>query len=357
MLMLTDTPPEFDRRVLDALAVQGRPPLMVIPRRTSRAWRYAALLLALICLPALLLAYGRSLSRLGARMQGGYGSALSGLRALVLLQAASLSFFWSQRQALRRAGVIYAHDQMAGVVAWLAQRAYGVPYIYDAHEIVPFRARQTGLARMLLEFACERAIVRGCRSCSVVNLPMRRIYRHLYGPADYRIRPNDFFADCALALDSAGRRLVVYVGAFGRHRGLTRMAGLAAAHGVAMLCFSSNVGAKEPGPVGADVRSLEGYEQALMIEADGAAPYVWCGFDTDVLSYRYSLPNKFFQAMALGIPILAAPGSYLARLVLRHGVGVVVSAEADPWRPDVHSRCVVAMAAFRAAYRRGELTI
>ena len=53
---------------------------MVIPRRTARAWRYGSLLLALAWLPLLLLRFGHPISRLGGRMQGGYGGALSGTR-------------------------------------------------------------------------------------------------------------------------------------------------------------------------------------------------------------------------------------------------------------------------------------
>jgi glycosyltransferase involved in cell wall biosynthesis len=355
--MLTDSPPDFDRRVLDALARHGRPPLMVIPRRTSRAWRWASLLLALVALPVLLLRFGRSAARWGLRMRGGYGSAMSGLRACVLLQAASLAFFWSQRGALRCADLIYAHDQMAGVAAWLARKIYGVPYVYDAHEIVPFRARQTGLARMLLEYGWERAIVGASRRCTVVNRPMRRIYRHLYGTADYEIRTNDFFPQRELALDPAGPRLVVYIGAVGRHRGLEHMAELAAAHGAGMLCFCSNVGPEASALPAAELHGLAGYEERLLLRAAGAAPYLWCGFDTDVLSYRYALPNKFFQAMALGIPILAAPGSYLGRLVVRHGLGLVAGARAEPWSPETYARCARAMAAFRTAYRLGEVSI
>lgn len=357
MLMLTDTPPAFDRRVQAALADHGQPPLWVIPRRTSRAWRYASALLALAWLPVLMLRFGRPVARLGGRVQGGYGSLRSGLRAFVLLQAASLSFFWSQRRALREAGIIYAHDQMAGVVAWLACRVYGVPYVYDAHEIVPFRARQTGLARMLLEFGWERAIVGASRRCVVVNRPMRRFYRHLYGAADYAIRANDFFPERTVALDPGGRRLVVYIGALGKHRGLGRMAEVAAAQGAGMLCFCSNATTQDAGPPTAEVHGLAGYEDLLLRRAAGAAPYLWCGFDTDVLSYRYALPNKFFQAMALGLPIIAAPRSYLASLVQRYGMGVVEGADAHPWAPEVFERAARAMVTFREAYRRGEVTI
>jgi glycosyltransferase involved in cell wall biosynthesis len=357
MLMITDTPPDFDLRVSAALAAHGHPPLLVISRRTSRAWRYVSALLTVLTLAVLAVRFAGPVARLGRRMQGGYGHARSGLRAYVLLQAASLAFFWAHRHTLRDAGSTYAHDQMAGVAAWLAWRVYGVPYVYDAHEIVPFRARQTGMARMLLEFGWERAIVGASQRCVVVNRPMRKFYRRLYGPAHYEIRNNDFFPQRVLALASSGPRLVIYIGAAGKHRGLERMAGLACTFRARSLCFCSNLRARGEIPAGTEIHGLEGYEDLLLRRAGGAAPYMWCGFDTDVLSYRYALPNKFFQAMALGVPILATSGSYLGRLALRHGLGVVVDRGVDPWAPGVHEQCALSMATFRSAYRRGELSI
>lgn len=355
--MLTDSPPDLDRRVLDALHRQGQPPLLVIPRCASTGWRFASLLFALVWLPLLLLRFGRPIARMGGRMRGGYGSLRSGMRAFVELQAASLAFFWSRRDTLRGTDLLYAHDQMAGLTAWLVCRVYGVPYIYDAHEIVPFRARRTGLGRMLLEYGWERAIVGASRRCVVVNRPMQRFYRCLYGTATYEVRENDFFPERAVPLDPAGRRLVVYIGAIGQHRGLERMVDLAASQGAEVLCFCSGDNPGAIGLSGAEVHGLVNYEPLLLRRVAGAAPYLWCGFDNDVLSYSYALPNKFFQAMALGIPIIATPGSYLGRLATRHGLGIVLDAKADPWLPGTYSRCVRSMVAFRAAYRVGALSI
>lgn len=361
MLMLTDNPPEFDRRVLSALAEHGGPPLIVIPRRTLRIWRYASAALALAWLPCLWLRYGRALAGLGARLGGNYGAAFAGLRAGLLLQAASMQFLWTHRRQLRESGALYAHDQMAGVVARVALFAWGVPYIYDAHEIVPFRARQTGPARMLLEYGWERAIVRSAQRCCVVNVPMRRLYQRLYGVVDYHVRPNDFFAERTPELEPAATRLLIYIGALGAQRGLEAMSAFAAARGARQLCFASNLRQGEAGPTGAEVHGIEGYEEVLVGRVTGSAPYLWCAFDTSVLSYRYSLPNKFFQAMALGIPIIAVRGSYLGRLVERHGIGVLIGQEAgdavDPWAGETFMRCARAMLAFRRAYRSGELSV
>jgi glycosyltransferase involved in cell wall biosynthesis len=359
--MLTDTPIRFDRRVQHALREHGDPPLLVLPRRTPRIWRYVSFALAVACLPGWLLRFGLPLRRLGRRMKGSFGSPTSGLRAFVLLQAASLHFFWTHRRLLCSQQIVYAHDQMAGVVALLANRLYGVPFIYDAHEIVPFRARRTGLLRMLLEFGWERALVRHCTQCHVVNRPMRRFYRHLYGAADFRISPNDFFLDRDTSIDPSGARKIVYVGAIGRHRGLEHMAGLARQQEASLLCFSADAKAADVALLGGEVHGIDGYEDFLVRAVTGSAPYFWCCFDIGVFSYRYSLPNKFFQAVALGIPIIAARGSYLGRLASRYGIGAVVESRsgssAELWSAQPYAACVRSMSDFRSAYRRGEVSV
>jgi glycosyltransferase involved in cell wall biosynthesis len=359
--MLTDTPIRFDRRVQHALREHGQPPLLVLPRRTPRFWRYLSLAVAVVCLPLWLLRFGAPLRRLGRRMAGSYGSPASGMRAFVLLQAASLHFFWTHRRLLRSQQIVYAHDQMAGVVALLAKWLFGVPFIYDAHEIVPFRARRTGFLRMLLEFGWERALVRHCTQCHVVNRPMRRFYRHLYGAADLRIRPNDFFPQRDLAIEPSGPRKIVYIGAIGRHRGLEQMVDLARRQGAALLCFSADAKAADVALLGGTVHGIDDYEDFLVRAVSDSAPYFWCCFDTGVLSYRYSLPNKFFQAVALGIPIIAARGSYLGRLARRHGIGIVIdpssSLAAEPWSAQSYAACVHSMTAFRSAYRSGAVSV
>ena len=42
-------------------------------------------------------------------------------------------------------------------------------------------------------------------------------------------------------------------------------------------------------------------------------------------SYRYALPNKFFQAQAVGCPIIVYDKTYLSSIVRKYGCGLVFS--------------------------------
>lgn len=139
------------------------------------------------------------------------------------------------------------------------------------------------------------------------------------------------------------------------------MAELARQQGAGLLCFSGDANASDVALLGGELHGIDGYEDLLVRAVSGSAPYFWCCFDTGVFSYRYSLPNKFFQAMALGIPIIAARGSYLGRLVSRYGIGAVVESAstgaAELWSRQAYAACVHSMSEFRSAYRRGEVSV
>lgn len=359
MLMLTDADPQFDLRVQAAWRSHGEPTLLVVDQRANAFWRCVSAACTALALPYVL---ARRAPRSALRARGaGHGHAFAGLRRFVELQAVALQFFWRHRRMLCDAREIYAHDQTCGMVAALARLFYGVAYAYDAHEIVPFRPRRTGALRVRFEFAWERRIVRGARVCHVVNAPMRRIYRRLYGAANCVVRPNDFFADAELALHAAGRRQLVYVGATGAHRDLDRMVRLSRDAGceVLLYCPDAERVAAELGIAGG--HGLSGYRDALVARAAGQAPYFWCSFDPAVVSYRHSLPNKFFQAVALGIPIIVSDGTYLARLVRRHRFGMTIGAGApDParlWECAAYEAAVTAMREFRTALRAGRVVV
>ncbi len=64
------------------------------------------------------------------------------------------------------------------------------------------------------------------------------------------------------------------------------------------------------------------YEKALELSAQ--AHVLFATYDPRIPNHRYSSPNKLFEAMALGKPIVVAEGTSVDRMVSRYGLGFVV---------------------------------
>lgn len=64
------------------------------------------------------------------------------------------------------------------------------------------------------------------------------------------------------------------------------------------------------------------YQQALRLSA--AADVLFATYDPMIPNHRYSSPNKIFEAMMLGKPIIAAANTNMDRIVLEERCGLVV---------------------------------
>lgn len=56
---------------------------------------------------------------------------------------------------------------------------------------------------------------------------------------------------------------------------------------------------------------------------------IYCVYDADLNNVKVALPNKLYEAIYCGLPIIVAKGTYLAELAENMGVGVAVSHKED----------------------------
>jgi glycosyltransferase involved in cell wall biosynthesis len=266
---------------------------------------------------------------------------------------------WRLARRLRdlRPTVLHAHDTNALVPVAAAAARLGIPYVYDAHDLWLGRPRrQRGVMyfalSQLYHGLVERLLIPRATAALTVSPPivghLRRRYRlpvvHLVpnypvvgGPVERRELGDLPGGD---AIDPA-RPVVLYLGGLMAGRGLGELVdaiGLVPEVQLVLLGSGAEEGRllARARVVGASVHLLSPVPpelvEAYAASADvGVSPIV-----PSCLNYRYSLPNKLFQYMAAGIPLVASDFRQVREVVEGSGCGVVV----DTTRPEAIARAI-----------------
>jgi glycosyltransferase involved in cell wall biosynthesis len=224
---------------------------------------------------------------------------------------------------------IHAHDMFCGLVAKEIKKALNIPFIYDAHEVEFHRNRKNGFLRVVYDIILEKEIIKEAQKVIVVNQPIKKLYMDIYNIPESKISivdNNHFTPHIGYALKNFSKQCkeigITYVGGgvFGR-----KLEDLAIdskkldlnVYGFFLsktpdVAYQNNwyLGSKE-------------YLSELLALVQSKRLAMWSCTDDICLSYRLSLPNKFFQAMAIGIPVIAYKDTYLAEIVEKYNLGYI----------------------------------
>lgn len=232
------------------------------------------------------------------------------------------------RSRIDGARVIHANDLFCGLIATELSRWKNIDFIYDAHEVEFHRNRRNSWLRTAFDATVEYGIVRHAFEIRVVNVPIAALFQRVHGinPERLRVVPNNHFIqhssdEPAKAL-SCGPLAFVYVGGGVRGRQLDKLSEGADQLGVPVHAFFiGNI--PEVAIAGEWLIGPAEYEDELISLVASHRCAMWCCVDDVCLSYRLALPNKFFQALAVGIPVVVSAGTYLADLVIANNIGFV----------------------------------
>jgi glycosyltransferase involved in cell wall biosynthesis len=261
----------------------------------------------------------------------------------------------ARRLAALRPTLLHAHDTNALVPVARAAKRLGIAYIYDAHDLWLGRPRrQRGrmyfwLSRLYYGLV-ERRLVPRAAATLTVSPPivghLRRRYRlpvvHLVpnypeaGAPPERGELRDLPGGDAI---DPTKPVVLYLGGLMAARGLEQLVDAIGRLPAAQLVLLGGGAEKErllerAAAKGASVHWLEPVATEL-VEAYATSANVGVSpIIPSCLNYRYSLPNKLFQYMGAGIPVVASDFRQVRDVVERSGSGLVV----DTTRPDAIAR-------------------
>ena len=270
----------------------------------------------------------------------------AGLAAAWRLGAIALTVR-SQRLATRPvappADLVHAMAYMGIPIGLDLGRRDGAPVVYDARDIYVHArniARLPGPARRLFGWV-EKRWARQANRVMTVNRPYAEVMEKRFGPprpaivmnCSYRReppvdRPRRFHD--ALAL-SPNARIVLYHGGLAPHRGIEQLiAALEQLAGNVHLCLLGY------GPLEATLADearrdvhrgrlhvLPAVPPAELLDWVASADIVAMPIQPSTLNHRLTTPNKLFEAMTAGVPVVASDLPGMAPIVAETGCGVV----------------------------------
>ncbi|MCC6707373.1 MAG: glycosyltransferase [Gammaproteobacteria bacterium] len=239
------------------------------------------------------------------------------------------------------ADVYHAHELWMLESCALAARTRGARLVYDSHELEPHRNLDWCAASNARRIAYEERYIGDADAVFTVSPGVARALQETYHldsvgllrntPWQAKLRPAPRGLRTVLALD-AHTPLMVYTGLVTRHRGLELML-----ESLAHLpdFHLAMVGRAEPVTAAALAAQAQKLGVAARVHAVPPVPpeelidFIASG-DVAViaapdacLSYRYSLPNKLFEALFAGLPVVTSALEDMARFVTENRLGRV----------------------------------
>ncbi len=265
-----------------------------------------------------------------------------------------------------RPGLVISHSIAALPVGLACKRAVGSPLLYDAHELETERNGLRGW-RKGLERRTERRLIRGCDAVVVVSDSIADWYAREYGivrPAVVRNVPevvgDSPRPDPRLWRDRFGIRddhlVFIYQGGLFSGRRIEQFLRVFSAarpdRHVVFMGYGELEGlVREAAARHANIHFAPAVPPRDVLRHTAGADVGLVGVENVCLSYYYSLPNKLFESLLAGIPVLMPSYPEMARVARDSGCGWVVGEEDAAWLEAVNGLDAQSVAATKARAR------
>jgi glycosyltransferase involved in cell wall biosynthesis len=280
-----------------------------------------------------------------------------GWPANLLSQAVKYSEFAARVWLLARrhkAKVVSVHTVALLPLSIMLKLLLGARIVYDAHELETEAQGRLGLRRALAKLA-ERLLIWHVDLTVVVSPGIERWYRDAYGLnriVTVLNAPMPVVAERSDALHVAAgiepeRKILLYQGALTTGRGIEALLEAASAlegkgYCLVFMGYGELASLVEQAVCQHEyVYLVPAVAPNLVLSYTASANVGLCSIEDSCLSYRLSLPNKLFEYIFAGLPVIASNLPEMAKLIENNDVGVCV----DDWNAD---ELVAAVAAIEA---------
>lgn len=256
---------------------------------------------------------------------------ISGFKTSMTMNLNSLKVFHfiKDKYNLNNIELIYANDLFCGLIGVHISKHIKCALTYNAHEVEFHRNRKNSFVRTNFDIYLEKKVIRTANKIIVVNKKIEELYINLYDISTTKlfvIDNNHFIPHIKYALNTFDSQnisiMIVYIGSAINNRKLDSLADESKKFNVDVSTFfladipkftlTSNwlLGKKD-------------YLKDFLTLVSNKRCIMWCCTENICLSYQLSLPNKFFQAIAIGIPIIAYKETYLSQIVQKYELGYI----------------------------------
>lgn len=236
-----------------------------------------------------------------------------------------------------RHSLIHANDLDTLLAARIASRLLKKPIVYDSHELFTEVPELIGRPRTRnFWYRLERRLTKSLQYCSTVSDGVSQELKDRYGINCTVIRNLPFRKPCPEKQSRQEEKTIIYQGAINIGRGLEKLID------AMVLLPNYKLIIVGSGPIHKDLKrkieTLKITERVILygkIEHEHLHRITCCAqlgvsIEEDMgLNYRYALPNKIFDYIQAGIPVLASNLPEMAKIITTYQIGATLDPDCN----------------------------
>lgn len=260
-------------------------------------------------------------------------------------------FQWAKYASTLNADIISGHDIEGWTIGWLSKfynRKNKPLFVYDSHEFELGRnAKRNKIQLAVIKF-WEKKVIRDSAFTVVVNDSiadeLMNIYKLKERPVVVRNIPNKWDIDSAVCAKTrkelenmfGGGYILIYHGAICRNRGIEQLlAAITDLDDVKLLLlgdpesegYMDSLRKQYLDAMGRNVAIMSAVSHKELWKYIGAADLCVAPIIPKCRSYYFALPNKLFEAIQAGTPLLVSNLPEMRQIVKSYRIGECVNAE------------------------------